>query len=108
MRIACRRKEAAPGRDAFVHHDAILGDQRADRLRQRDRVDLAGRERLRAILRRLDWLLRRAELVGEPFERVDRVLLDGRERGELRILWREQTRLFLVSEKNHPETGDPP
>src|SRR3954449_4764694 len=99
MRIACRRKEAAPGRDAFVHHDAILGDQRADRLRQRDRVDLAGRERLRAILRRGDWLLGGAELVGQPFERVDRVLLDGGERGELRVLWREQARLVWIGEE---------
>ena len=71
MRIARRGEEGAPGRDALVHHDRVLGNQRADRLGERDQVDLAGRRRLRAVFRGLDRLLCGTELVREPFERVD-------------------------------------
>ena len=78
MDAAGRREEAAPGAHAFVDHDRVVGEERADRLAERHRLDLAGRG-LRRRVRRADERRRAcADLVGQPFERVHGVLLARR------------------------------
>ena len=95
------REEIAAGCDAFIDDDGIFGHQRSHRACNADVGD--------ATCGRCGWIqagdvgraVVGAQLISQPFERVDHILLGSRQRVELSVRLSEQARFAGISEEGH-------
>ena len=97
----CRYPQAR--RVRLVRHDRALGEERADRVRDRLAGELAGRP-VRP-LRRLERGIGAADHVGEVLERADRVVGPGRQHVHVAAVRHEVAGLLGVGEERHRRLG---